>query len=49
VPTCASEARGAFWTDEGELTGDEPRQFVDPENSMGRGVVDHGRLNAQAG
>ena len=49
MPTCASEARGAFWTDEGELTGDEPRQLADPEGSMGRGVVGHGRLSAQQG
>ena len=49
MPTCASETRGALWTDEGELSGDEPRQLADPENLVGCVVVDHGRLGAQPG
>jgi len=47
VPTRASEARSAFWTDEDEVTGDEARQFTNPENSMGCAVVDHGRSSAE--
>ena len=40
--TRASEIHGALPTDGNELTGDEPRQFVDPENAVGRAVVNHG-------
>jgi len=40
-PTCASKVHGAFSADEDELAGDEPRQFVDLENSMRRAVMGH--------
>ena len=43
-PTRASKAQGAFSADEDELAGDEPRQFADLENAMGRAVVGHGGL-----
>ena len=42
VPTRASEAHGTFPADGDELTGDEPRQFADPENAAGCAVVCHG-------
>ena len=47
APTYASEVQGAPWADEGELTGDEARQFANPKNSRGRAVVDHGGSNAE--
>ena len=45
-PTGASKIHGAFWADEDELTGDEPCQFADLENAIGRGIVDHDGLCA---
>ena len=41
VPTRASEVHGAFPADRDEPTGDEPRQFVVPENAVGCAVVRH--------
>ena len=42
--TCASKIHGGSSADEDELTGDEPRQFGNLENAIGRAVVDHGNL-----
>jgi len=36
------EIRGAFSAEKDGLTDDEPRQFGDLENTIGRTVADHG-------
>jgi len=44
-PTCTSKVYGAFSAvDKDEFAGDEPRQFADPENAVGRAVMGHGSL-----
>ena len=42
VPTCSGEIRGAFPADEDELAGDNPRQFADLENALGRVAIHRG-------
>ena len=42
VSACTSETHDASPVDRDELTGDEPREFADLENAMGRAVVNHG-------
>ena len=42
--TCASKIHSAFSANEDELVGNEPRQFVNLEDGIGRAIVDHGSL-----
>ena len=45
APTCASKVHGALSAvGEDELAGNEPRQFANLENVMGRAVMGHGSL-----
>ena len=41
-PAYTSEIKGALPAYKGQLTGDEPRQLYDPENTVRRALIDHG-------